>query len=289
MFTACGGGLQNMVPVPETPRVSVIIPVYNCEKYIGQAIQSVLGQTAGANSIDILVLDDGSTDGTADVVRAFGDALRLVHLRHGGVSAARNAGIRMAYAPLVAFLDADDYWLPRRLESVLALFSAETRIFANSDFYVETDGVRNPTPYYVSRGLRCLFELSAASQLDFALEDNFINSMVVAPRDALIAAGGFNERLRYGEDWDLWLRLLKMGYSVRLSLEPGAVYRYQRPGATTTRHDAGMAADRLFVLSQYGNAVSPYRLHKARSVALRVQMGEALHRVRGIIPYRKTV
>jgi glycosyltransferase involved in cell wall biosynthesis len=265
--------------VPETPLVSVVIPAYNCEKYVGDAIESVLGQTIGPDAIDLLVLDDGSDDRTADVVRRFGKRVRFVQLHHGGVSSVRNTGVRMAYAPLVAFLDADDYWLTRRLEGILSLFEADAKIFANSDFYVEAGGVQSTTPYYVSRGLRCLFELGASSQLEFALEDNFISSMVVAPRDALIAAGGFNERLRYGEDWDLWLRLLNMGYAARLWPEAGAVYRYQRPGATTTRHDAGMAADRLYVLSQYGDAVSPYRWSKARAIARRVQLRQMIGRV----------
>jgi glycosyltransferase involved in cell wall biosynthesis len=265
--------------VPEAPRVSVIIPVYNCEKYVGDAIESVLAQTIGREAIDLLVLDDGSTDATPDVVRRFGSHVRFVQLRHGGVSAVRNTGVRMAYAPLIAFLDADDYWLPRRLEGILSLFDREKNIFANSDFYIEVDGERSASPYYLTRHVRCLFDLSAASQLEFALEDNFINSMVVAPRDAIIAAGGFNERLRYGEDWDLWLRLLNMGYAVRLWPEAGAVYRYQRPGSTTTRHDTGMAKDRLYVLSQYGDAVSPYRLKAARGILRRVQLREALRRV----------
>lgn len=262
----------------ERPLVSVVIPAYNCAQYVAQAVESVLRQSIGAPQIETIVLDDGSSDETPAVVRRFGDAVRLVQLNHGGVARARNTGIEMARAELVAFLDADDYWLPKRLERALELFAADPHIQVNTEYFVETAGEMSTTPYYQSRGLRCLFELSAPSQLDFALEDNFINSMVIAPRSALIDAGGFNPRLRYGEDWDLWLRLLKAGYAARLVREPSAVYRYQRPGATTTRHDAGMAADRLFVLNQYGSAVSPYRRQKALSLLRRLQLRQTLGR-----------
>lgn len=267
-----------MALVSERPLVSVVIPAYNCAQYVAQSIESVLRQTIGASHIETIVLDDGSADRTPEVVRSFGGAVRLVQLDHGGVARARNTGIEMARADLIAFLDADDYWLPERLERALALFAADPHIQVNTEYFVEVAGELGTTPYYQSRGLRCLFELSAATQLDFALEDNFINSMVIAPRRALLDAGGFNPRLRYGEDWDLWLRLLKAGYAARLVREPSAVYRYQRPGATTTRHDAGMAADRLYVLDQYGSAVSPYRRQKARSLLRRLQLRQTLGR-----------
>lgn len=268
-----------MLPVPNAPLVSVVIPAYNCKSYVGEAIRSVLAQTIGADAVETIVLDDGSSDGTPEEIWRFGDAVRFVQLQHGGVSAARNYGIRIASGELIAFLDADDYWLPERLERACALFRSGERCFVNTEYYVETDGVRSDVSYYESRGLRCLFELSAASQMDFALEDNFINSMVVAPRRALIDAGGFDESMRYGEDWDLWLRLLGAGYAARLVSEPSAVYRYQRPGATTTRHDAAMAADRLRVLSKYPGAVSPYRLRNARTLQRRLRVRQAVGRV----------
>lgn len=267
-----------MAPVPERPTVSVVIPAYNCAQYVSESIQSVLRQSIGTDQVEIVVLDDGSADETPQVIRNFGNAVRFIQLDHGGVSRARNTGIETARGEYVAFLDADDYWLPERLERALKLFEEDPHIQVNTEFYLETAGERNPTPYYQSRGLRCLFELSAPTQLDFALEDNFINSMVIAPRRALLDAGGFNIQLRYGEDWDLWLRLLKAGYAARLVREPCAVYRYQRPGATTTHTDARKASDRLYVLEQYGNAVSPYRRQMTRALLRRLQLRQTLGR-----------
>lgn len=264
--------------MPE-PRCSVVIPAYNCERYIAQAIESARAQTIGAEQVEIIVLDDGSTDGTARVASSFGRAVRFVQLDHGGVSRARNTGVALARAPVVAFLDADDYWMPHRLESALRLLDCEERVFVNTEYYVERDGVLSRDPYYKSRALRCLFQLSAPAQLTFALEDNFINSMVVAPKEALVLAGGFNANLRYGEDWDLWLRLLRSGYAARLVTAPSAVYRFGRPGATTTRHDASMARDRLWVLSQYRQSVSPYRWRRSAALARRLAVRQFVQRL----------
>lgn len=264
--------------VPDSPLFSVVIPTFNCAPYVAQAIESALGQTVGRASLEVIVLDDGSSDGTADVVRAFGDAVRFERLPHGGVSRARNAGIAAARGQYVAFLDADDYWFEQRLERAAALLGSEARIFVNTEYFIETAGARAPQPYYKSRGLRCLFELPAAAQLEFSLEDNFISSMAIAPRAALLDAGGFSPHLRYGEDWDLWLRMLGAGYAVRLVDEPSAVYRYHRPGATTTHNSAAKARDRLAVLSQYREIVSEYRWEQAHQMLRRLTLREKLRR-----------
>jgi glycosyltransferase involved in cell wall biosynthesis len=263
--------------VPKRPFCSVIIPAFNCEPYVGQAIQSVLDQTVGPQSVRIIVLDDGSNDGTAEVARSFGKNVRFHQLEHGGVSRARNIGLALARTPFVAFLDADDYWFPQRLERAYALLQREPHAIVTTDFFIETDGARAPLPYFESRGLRCLFELGAEAQFDFALEANFI-TMVIAPREALILAGGFNPQLRYGEDWDLWLRMLHAGYPARLVPEALAVYRYKRPGATTTRHDLSMARDRLSVLSHYRSAVSAYRWDRSVAIARRLAVREFVRR-----------
>lgn len=265
--------------VRERPVFSVVIPAYNCAAYIGDAIRSALAQRIGRKYVEVLVLDDGSSDDTASVVASFGDAVRFVQLDHGGVSRARNAGIDMATGSYIAFLDADDFWFPQRLQRAVSFMQGRTDIFVNSEFYVEVDGVRNPRPYYEMRGTRCLFSLDARAQFEFAIEDNFIHTMVIAPRKMLVDAGGFNQELRYGEDWDLWLRLLDAGYPVRLIPQPSAVYRYHRPGATTTRHDLGMATDRLRVLSRYPAYVSPYRMHKAKDVEWRLRLKQVVSRL----------
>ena len=100
--------------IVDLPLVSVVIPAYNCERYLGRAIRSVLAQTYPR--IECIVVDDGSTDGTAEVIDRFGSAVRAIRQENGGAAAARNAGIRTATGRYIAFLDADDYWLRNKLE-----------------------------------------------------------------------------------------------------------------------------------------------------------------------------
>lgn len=97
--------------------VSIVIPVYNGEKYLGQAVESVLKQTH--RPLEIIVVDDGSKDGTAVVAAEFGDALCYVLQPNGGAAAARNHGARLATGKFLAFLDADDLWTPEKLSRQL--------------------------------------------------------------------------------------------------------------------------------------------------------------------------
>jgi glycosyltransferase involved in cell wall biosynthesis len=99
--------------------VSVIIPAYQAEAFVGDALESVLRQTAPPN--EIIVVDDGSSDRTGEVASARGDAVTVLRLAHGGVGSARNAGVSAASQPFVALLDADDLWAPTKLERQVAL------------------------------------------------------------------------------------------------------------------------------------------------------------------------
>jgi len=100
------------------PLVSVIIPVYNCEQYLGEAIESVLNQTYTA--LEVLVVDDGSTDQSGDVARSFGTRVRYVHQANAGSGAARNRGLAEVKGDLTAFLDADDRWVETKLTLQIA-------------------------------------------------------------------------------------------------------------------------------------------------------------------------
>src|SRR5437870_3978845 len=96
------------------PRVSVVIPLYNSVDYIGEAIESAVAQTF--RDFELIVVDDGSTDGSASVVRGFGDAVRYVYQTNAGVSVAMNHGMALSKGELIAFLDNDDVWVPWKLE-----------------------------------------------------------------------------------------------------------------------------------------------------------------------------
>ena len=104
---------ENVAGRKSIPRVSVVIPTYNSSAMVEQAIQSVLAQTY--RDFEIIVIDDGSTDGTKDVVRRFGERVRYFNQENQGVSAARNFGIHQSLGEYIAFLDSDDLWLPEKL------------------------------------------------------------------------------------------------------------------------------------------------------------------------------
>jgi len=120
--------------------ISVVIPVYNGERYLGEAVRSLLAQTLAAG--EIIVVDDGSSDHSAEVAASFGEAVRLIRQENGGVAAARNAGIKAARERYVAWLDQDDLATSRRLELQLAAFDAMPApdvVFGNMSQFVSPD------------------------------------------------------------------------------------------------------------------------------------------------------
>lgn len=193
------------------PSVDVIVPVYNGELYLEAAIRSVLSQTYPVNKL--ILCDDGSEDGTALICQRFQSEHENVlyrRLSKGGVSAARNAGIAGSSADLLAFLDADDIWLSTKLEEqVRVLTNSGPRVgFVHSSYFlidaqgnqISSEGVVPP-------------RLSGDIFLPLVLENYTLSgsaSSVLVRRDVLDEAGHFDERLFYGEDWDLWMRLAKV-------------------------------------------------------------------------------
>ena len=106
-------------PQNELPLISAVIPVYNGEAFVADAIRSVLAQTYPR--VECVVVDDGSHDRTAEVIRSFGDVVRYLWKPTGGVASARNAGVSAARGEYVAFVDADDTWLPEKLDRQMGL------------------------------------------------------------------------------------------------------------------------------------------------------------------------
>src|SRR5215510_10206142 len=104
---------ERAILVAEAPRVSAIIPTYNYARYVAAAVESVLAQNF--KDLEIVVIDDGSTDDTIDALRPFGERIRYIPQEHGGLAAARNAGIRSSRGQYLAFLDSDDLWLPDKV------------------------------------------------------------------------------------------------------------------------------------------------------------------------------
>ncbi len=194
------------------PTISVVIPTYNRARFLPSAVASVRAQSYPCD--EILIVDDGSSDDTPEVVATFGPGVRLIRQINAGPAAARNRGIDEARGDLVAFLDTDDRWLPGKLAAQVRLFRREPALgMVCADMAIENDvGIRLVESNFVLRGLQHDFAALDGRPLPDAprrlLEVNFVNtSTVVAKRQLLLALGGFDTRLRYGEDLELWLRI----------------------------------------------------------------------------------
>jgi len=170
----------------DEPTVSVVIPAYNAERYIGETLESVLAQTY--RDFEVVVVDDGSTDGTREIVRGYGEPVRLVEQPNSGPAAARNRGVREARGEFIAFIDADDLWLPEKLALQVPLFDDEEVGLVSCRVQL-VDGSGRPHPTYER-------EKVSGWAFEKLLEGNFIGtSTVVARREALEGAGLFPEDL----------------------------------------------------------------------------------------------
>ena len=188
------------------PRVSVIIPAYNAAWCVRRAVDSVLAQSF--RDYELIVVDDGSQDETAAILASYGDALRVVSKPNGGLSSARNAGIAAARGEFVAFLDADDWWLPAKLARQVALMDARPDLL----FCATASGVQTPTGERLA-DWRCGAADDSALASIFATNAHVAGSgsAVLAKRAAFARAGGFDESLRSLEDIDMWMRLAALG------------------------------------------------------------------------------
>src|SRR5262249_37100539 len=191
------------MPLTYEPLVSVVIATYNCAAYLGQAIDSVLAQTY--RNVEVLVVDDGSTDDTAAVLaRYMSDPRVHVHRQtNAGQTSAKNRGIAAARGEFVGFCDADDAWLPDKLAVQIPAFARSERIAVvySRATTITPDGKPiqagpRPVPYVSGRITADLFK---SNVVPFGT--------AVVRRSCLIEMGAFDERYRMGIDWELWLRL----------------------------------------------------------------------------------
>jgi glycosyltransferase involved in cell wall biosynthesis len=223
-------------------RVSVVVPAYNRADYLGEALDSALAQDYAA--FEVVVVDDGSTDGTPAVLARYGDRIRVHRQANAGQSAAINRGVEMARGDLIALLDSDDAWLPGKLARQVPLLDAAPDaglLYAALEFM---DGagrtITDPRPPRATPSGQVLAEL---------LEGNFIRTPTAIFRRALfLEAGGYDTALRCANDWDLWLRLAT-GRPVLRDPVPSA--RYRLHGDQAVRLRRRLAEERVTVLERH--------------------------------------
>jgi GT2 family glycosyltransferase len=225
------------------PRVSVVMPAYNAERYIDEAIRSVLSQTMP--DWELIVVDDGSTDRTRAIAESFTDPrVRVIPLPHGGSpSRSRNAGIRAARARNVAFLDADDRFYDGALETLLGPMEARPELIACFGFQHRMDEVGRPigpAPELVplrGGGWRLSPRFQLGWPMVYRFHVTFAPSALVARREALDAIGGFDEGTLANEDFKLYVQLFQLGLD-RIQVIPACVYWYRIAAGTLTHNRA---------------------------------------------------
>lgn len=200
--------------------VAVVIPTYNYGRFIADAIRSVLNQTRPPS--EIIVVDDGSTDETAAVVAEFGDAVRYIRQDNAGVCAARNRGVSESTSELVSFLDSDDTWEPTNLEKQIARFESDKEIGLVHCGMREFDGATGETTHVYTEG----GEDGVADNL-LLWEGPLIvgpGGAVTVSRKAFDRVGGFDTRMKVGEDWDFCYRVARL-FKIAFVDEPLVNYR----------------------------------------------------------------
>ncbi len=186
------------------PNVSVIIPAYNGARFLPEAIESVLAQTY--KDYEIIVVDDGSTDNTKEILKPYFDKIKYIHQQNQGAATARNTGIRHSQGEYIAFLDADDVWLPEKLHTQVYYLdnNPEVAMVYSRSFTISGDGelISKKSSYKD-------FPSGEIFNILFLHSFFIYTSTVVVRRRILDTVGLFDESLITSEDRDLWLRIAR--------------------------------------------------------------------------------
>lgn len=238
--------------------VSVVIPAYNSERFIAGAVESVLGQTYP--DVETVVVDDGSTDGTVEALRPYLSHVRLIQKVNGGVATARNAGAAAATGRYVSFLDADDVWLPRKLERQVALLEADPGLGCVHCGMDEVDAEGRLRRRLVVGG-------SGWIAADMLLLDRPTlvgpGSTLVMPRELFQQLGGFDSQLPPSEDWELGFRI---ALKHRVGFVPEPLVRYRIHGGNAHLDPRRMERSMLRAWAKaFADAPAPLRRLRRRS------------------------
>lgn len=243
------------------PLVTVVIPTYNCAQYIGETLKSVLSQEY--SRLEVIVVDDGSTDNTKDVVKTF-DSNRVTYLyqaNSGGPSGPRNKGIQQARGRYIALIDSDDIMLPGKIERAVRMLGQEPQLGLVFTDFVRFDemigqypGAFLDTYHYFSKLSKKQVEESeyiirAEAAYDGLISENYIGlSGVVMPKEVFSRIGVFDESISGPEDYDMWLRITS-AYDIGFIDMIGHRYRV-RSGGITGRGDAKLVPQGIRVMQK---------------------------------------
>jgi glycosyltransferase involved in cell wall biosynthesis len=231
--------------------ISVIIPAYRSAKTIGRALTSIAGQTVRPR--EVIVVDDGSDDGTAEVARSFADRingakLMVIEQENHGAGAARNRGLEAASEKWVAFLDADDEWVPEKLERSLDVMAETGAVLVSHDFIRVEDGKMQK--------IDCArhFKNHRAPFIALYLRGNIATSTVLVERRLVDQAGCFDHQLPSGQDIDLWLAITARK-DVRFHIFGEALARYHVTADSISSRTAERRRCAMIILLRHAAAL----------------------------------
>jgi glycosyltransferase involved in cell wall biosynthesis len=245
-------------------RASLIIPTFNHGRFLGSAIDSALAQTV--NAVEVIVVDDGSTDETPAVLARYAGRVRVLRQENRGLSAARNAGLAAAHGTFVSFLDADDVMAPTKLAAQLDVLERSQAIgWTYCDVLMET--VATGATARASERFGYAARVLDGWLFPELIHGNFIPAIApLVRRTALEVAGGFDERLTALEDWDMWLRLSLIAEA---RYTPAVLVTYRiRPGGMSEDRTR-MDRSRFLVLDKI-NRTRPVALESLGNVGRRI-------------------
>ena len=238
--------------------ISVIIPAHNHAMFLPEAVNTVLAQSLTPR--EVIVVDDGSTDATGEVLGEYAGRIRALRQENQGVAAARNAGAAMASGTLLAFLDADDVWHPRKLERQAVRFAADPRLGLVHCGVVEVDANG-----HILRTRLDGMEGWVSREMLLFRRGVILGggSAAVVPRAVFESVGGFDERLSTSADWDLYYRV---GERWPVGFVPEPLVRYRVHAGNMHRNVNAMAADMLGAYAKAFAKEDP-ELHALRRAA----------------------
>jgi glycosyltransferase involved in cell wall biosynthesis len=254
----------------QSPLVSTIIPVYNAEKFLTKTVESVLAQSY--SNIELLVVNDGSTDRSGEIARSFGDQIKYIEKPNGGVSSARNLGVGESKGDLIAFLDADDLWAPNKIEKQVAKFIELNlpALILSGVMFIDEYGKR------ISDSLAPDQKELIENILLLRPNTGYFASTGVLPRSLFRDVGGFDENLSTSADADFLCRA-SVAYEIFSVGEPVAMYRrhgnQMHHNLAALEHDMNIIYEKVFTSENLPKNIASLRSRAHASLASTLAVG----------------
>jgi Glycosyl transferase family 2 len=255
------------------PSFSVVIAAYQVAPVIADAIASVLGQTVAP--IEVIVVDDGSTDDLEGAIRDFASNVRLERREHAGAAATMNAGARIATGDYVCFIGADDVFAPERLAALTELAVARPDLdVLTTDAWIAADG------RVFRRFNDETLPFETADQRHTILERNFVFGHTAVRRERFLEVAGFDESIRWTSDWELWARLILGGSTIGSVDEPLATYRLNEGSLSAKRLQQArgrlMSSERMLAHPSLSDAERQFVRGRIALIKREIDWGDAM-------------